>query len=135
MPLGRTCAEALLAAGNELPGQRNLGYQHQRLLTASKRSGDRLEIDFGLARAGDAVEQAYREAAAGIGEERARGLGLLWRELRALTRNIERQGVPVGQRLGHERAGFDEPVDHAGAPAGGLGEARLDPDEPIADCF
>ena len=44
---------------------------------------------------------------------------------------IERQRVPVGQRLGDERAGIDQPVDHARAHAGGLGEARLHPDHPV----
>ena len=39
--------------------------------------------------------------------------------------------MPVGQRLGDERAGIHEPVDHAGAHAGGLGEARLHPDHPV----
>ena len=60
MPLGRAGAETLLAAGNELIGERDLGHQHQHLLAACQRGGDGLEIDFGLARAGDAVEQASR---------------------------------------------------------------------------
>ena len=57
MPFGGPRAEALLAAGDELTGQRDLGHQHQRLLALPKGLRDRLEIDLGLARAGDTVEQ------------------------------------------------------------------------------
>ena len=74
MPFGGPRAEALLAAGDELAGERDLRHQHEHLLPARERRGDRLEIDFGLARAGDAVEQAHGEAVFGIGEQVARGL-------------------------------------------------------------
>jgi hypothetical protein len=49
MPLGRLGAEPLLAAGDEMSGERDLGHQHQRLLALRQHGSDRLEIDLGLA--------------------------------------------------------------------------------------
>ena len=135
MPLGRARAETLLAAVDELTGECDLGHEHEHLPAARERRRDRLEIDFGLARAGDPVEQRHGEAAAGIGEQRAGGRSLLSGELRALTRQIERQRVPVGQRLGDQRAGIDQPVDHPWAHAGRLGEARFHPDQTVLRRF
>ncbi len=135
VPFGGAGAETLLAAGDELAGERDLGHQHEHLTPPRQRGCDRLEIDFGLAGAGDAVEQRHGEAAARIGEERACGIFLLCRKLCALQRQIERQRMPVGQRLGDERAGIDQPVDHSGAHAGSLGKARLDPDEAVLRRF
>ena len=63
MPFQRTHAEALREAIEELSSQRDLRHQDQRLLAAADDFGDRLEIDFGLARASDAVEQGYVKAA------------------------------------------------------------------------
>ena len=80
MPFGRLGAEALLAAGDELAGEGNLGHQHERLLALRERRGDGLEIDLGLARAGDAVEQRHGEAVARVGEKLACGVRLLRRE-------------------------------------------------------
>ena len=60
---GRTpkrCGEAI----EELRGERDFRHQDQRLLAAPDRFGDGLEIDFGLAGAGDAVDQRRRIAAA-----------------------------------------------------------------------
>ena len=57
MPFHRPHPEALREAIEELPGQRDLRHQDQRLLAAADDFGDGLEIDFGLARPGDAVEQ------------------------------------------------------------------------------
>ena len=45
-------------------GERDLRQHDQRLLPALQRARDRLEVDLGLARAGDAVEQRDREVAA-----------------------------------------------------------------------
>ena len=135
MPLGGARAETLLATGDELRGERDLGHEHEDLPAARERGGDRLEIDFRLARAGDAVEQRHGEAALGVGEELPRGLILLGRELRAFERQIEGARVPVGQRLGDESPGIDQPVDDARAHAGRLGEARFDPDEPVLRRF
>ena len=69
MPFQRPHAETPREAVEELAGQRDLRHQDQRLLAAADRFGDRLEIDFGLARAGDAVEQ--RDMKAAIGRQRA----------------------------------------------------------------
>ena len=135
MPLGRAGAEPLLAARNELIGERDLGHQHQHLAAARERRGDRLEINFGLARAGNAVEQSHGEAVASVVEQLARGFGLLHGELGALAGKIERHGMPVGQRLGDQSTGIDQPVDNTRADAGGFGETRLDPDQPVLRCF
>ena len=63
MPFQRTHAETLRKTVEELPSQRNLRHQDQRLLAAADDFRDGLEIDFGLARAGDAINQRHREAA------------------------------------------------------------------------
>src|SRR4029077_5710878 len=57
MPLQRTHAETLREAIEELSGQGELRHEEHRLLAAPDYFGDRLEIDFGLARTGDAIEQ------------------------------------------------------------------------------
>ncbi len=67
MPFGRLGAEAVLEALEKGLGQRDFRQQDQHLLAAVERRGDRLEIDLGLARAGDAVEQRDAEAAGGGG--------------------------------------------------------------------
>ena len=67
MPGDRLAAEARLEALEERLGQRDLGKQHERLPALPERLGDRLEIDLGLARAGDAVEQEGGEALADRG--------------------------------------------------------------------
>ena len=74
MPFGRTHAEALGEAIEKLRGQRDLRHQDQHLLVAPDRFGHRLEIDLGLARAGDAVDQRHREAA--LGDSCARSASL-----------------------------------------------------------
>ena len=72
MPFQRPHAEARREAIEELAGQRDLRHQDQRLLAAADGLGDRLEIDLGLAGAGDAVEQRDMEGA--VGGERAHGV-------------------------------------------------------------
>ena len=76
VPLGGLGAEALLAAGEEGAGERDLGHEHERLLPALQALRDRLEIDLGLAGAGDAVEQGHGEAVARVLQELFRGFGL-----------------------------------------------------------
>ena len=63
MPFRRRHAEALREAIEELRGERDLRHQDQHLPAPAHRLGDRLEIDFGFARAGDAVDQRDAEAA------------------------------------------------------------------------
>ena len=70
MPGHRIAAEAGGEALQEGLGQRDFGEQDERLAALPERLGDRLEIDFGLARAGDAVEQPGREGG-GIDRRRA----------------------------------------------------------------
>src|SRR3546814_12918428 len=57
MPGHRLAPEACGEALEEGLGQRDLGQQDEALAAGGDRGGDRLEIDFGLARSGDAVEQ------------------------------------------------------------------------------
>ncbi len=67
MPGYRFAAEAGGEAGEKRFGQRDLGQQDKHLLALPNCLGNRLEIDFGLARAGDAVEQDRVEALADRG--------------------------------------------------------------------
>ena len=63
VPFRRTHAEARGEAVEKLRGERDLRHQDQRLAPASQDFGDRLKINLGLARAGDAVDQSDRIAA------------------------------------------------------------------------
>ena len=132
MPFGGLGAEALLAAGDEMAGEGDLGHQHQRLLALGERCGDRLEIDLGLAGAGDAVEQRHGEAVVHIGEKLACRFCLLRREPRPRRGEVELWRRPGGKLFGDQRAGIDQAVDHAGADAGGFGERRLRPGHAVA---
>jgi hypothetical protein len=127
MPLQRTHAEADGEAVEELPGQRDLRHQDQRLFAAPDDFGNRLEIHLGLARAGDAVEQGYVKAAVcGQASHRIDSGALLPRKIRHRKRWIGRGRRRRGrQRLGLQRAFIDEAVDHAGADAGLFGRVRL----------
>ena len=62
MPFRRAHAEARGEAVEELRGERDLRHQDQRLAAAPDGLRHRLEIDLGLARAGDAVEQRRRKS-------------------------------------------------------------------------
>ena len=75
MPFRRAHAEARGEAVEELRGERDLRHQDQALPAGADRVGHRLEINFGLARAGDAVEQRDRIAALGDGCFQRRGGG------------------------------------------------------------
>ena len=50
-------AEARAEARRQLRRQRDLGHQHQRAAPGRPRRGDHAQVDLGLARAGDAVQQ------------------------------------------------------------------------------
>ena len=63
MPLGRPCAETRREPIEKLPGERDLRQQHQRLPFLPQSLGDRLEINFRLARSRHALEQGGRERA------------------------------------------------------------------------
>ena len=57
MPFGRPRAEARGETVEKLRRERDFRHQDQGLAAFAQRRGDSLEIDFGLARAGDAFEQ------------------------------------------------------------------------------
>ncbi len=77
MPDRRIDAEALPEPVEPLRGQRDLRQQHQRLPAGGQRLGHRLEVDLGLARAGDAVEQRDPESVPGDGLPQSVGRCLL----------------------------------------------------------
>ena len=54
-------AEARAETREQLRGQADFRHQHQRLLAAGEAVGNRIEVDLGLAAAGDAIEQQSRE--------------------------------------------------------------------------
>ena len=121
MPFQRPHAEALREAIEKLSGQRDLRHQDQRLLAAADDLGDRLEIDFGLARAGDAVEQrdvkaAIRPQAPASHRRAVRCCGE--KSGSAKAGSGAGGGSRRRHRLDRQRALVDEAVDHAGADAG-----------------
>src|SRR5260370_22922028 len=61
MPLDGRGTEARLEAREELGAERDLREQHDGLPSALERRRDSGEIDLGLARSGDAVEQRHAE--------------------------------------------------------------------------
>ena len=81
-----------------------------------ERFGDRLEIDFGLARAGDAVEQRDLKPPAASARSASAAVALGRREVRQGEGRIGRRRRPArGISSTVERALVDQPVDHAGA--------------------
>ncbi len=120
MPFRRAAAEALREAFEELHRQRDLRQQDQHLLVRAQRLGDRLEIDFRLARSRHAVEQADRETLRRhIGAQPLRRFAL-----RAVQcdRREGRIGHAKRRKLGKlgrgQRAGLDQPAHHGGGYAG-----------------
>ncbi len=117
MPQRRRAAEAATEALDPLRRQRDFGQQDQRLRAGAQRFGDRLEIDFGLARAGDAFEQGDAEAA--VAHRAAQTIG----GARLIGRECHRRRVGIGEharrrlgpRLGGKRARFDQALDDRGA--------------------
>ncbi len=128
MPCRRHHAEANGKAAQHRFGQRNLGQQDQHLPPAAQRLRHRLEIDLGLTRSGDAVEQEGLEPRANGRDQRVDG---------GLLRRAQHRGrkIGVGQRDGRfgdsdglERARLDQAAQHLLARAGRLhqiGDAAL----------
>jgi hypothetical protein len=84
MPFGGPRAEAGGDAVEEGAGERDLGQQDQGLAAGAQAVGDGLEVDLGLARAGDAAQERGRIAAGGHrGAEGGGGGGLGVGERRA----------------------------------------------------
>ena len=114
VPLRGPGAEARLDPVEELDRERDLGQEHQRLPPAPQRLGDRLEIDLGLPRPGDPLEQRRRIAPRP--HRRAQRLGR--RALRRRQRprrdvGVEpREGRVARRRLPHQHALRLEPLDH-----------------------
>ena len=120
MPFQRPHPEAQREAVEKLAGQRYFRHQDQRLLAATDDLGDRLEIDLGLARTGDAIEQ--RDMKGAVGGERAHGI----HRAVLLAREFGPPMVRIGRgrrqrrrhRLGRQRAFVDQAIDDGGADAG-----------------
>ncbi len=120
MPRGGPRTETGREAVEKLRGKRNLRHQDQALPAAADGVRHRLEIDLGLAGAGDAIEQRDRIAALGDDGLQRRGGGVLVGGevchneigIRRLRHRLGRQHYDL------QRAFVDEPVDHAGADAG-----------------
>ena len=118
VPLCGDGSETLFEARRHRLRQRNLGQQdeHLRLRVATQRLGDGFEIDLGLARPGDTIEQRY---AKGI---LAHHLAKISRRLKLFAGEIARWALGIGQRKGliqraldlRERARIDETLHHAG---------------------
>ena len=119
MPLGRPGAETRGKTVEELGGQRNLRHENEALAAAADRVRHRLEINLGLAGAGDAVEQSHRIAVRRHRCFQLRGGSVL------AAGEIRLHKIRIGlcrdrlrrQHHGFERAFVDEPIDHAGAHA------------------
>ena len=94
MPFGGRGGEACGEPRVPLGAQRDFGEQDERLATRAERGGYGLEIDLGLARAGDAVEEGRRKLLrCGPGGQLLGGRALLGRKRRA-----EASGVGPGER-------------------------------------
>ena len=119
MPLPRSGAKALLDAGEEISGQGNLGQQDQRLLPTAQRGRHGLQINLGLARAGDAFQQgrgiaAFRDS----GIQRSPCANLIPRQPRRSRRIKHRIGQIARRLFLGQHARLDQPLDDRGADIG-----------------
>ncbi len=126
MPYLRLGPEAPGKTGEPLAGQCDLGQQDQHLAAGFDRRRHRLEIDLGLAGAGDAVQQGDRKPGRDRVPQHRRGVRLLRRQRRAGPRRIGRGAIVAVARHGDapERAGRGETGDHPGADPRFTGELR-----------
>jgi hypothetical protein len=128
VPFGRHGAEPHLETAHHRLGQGDLGQQDQDLAVGilGQGGGDRLQIDLGLARAGDAVQQRRLEAALPQHLAQHVGAGLL-----AGVERLGRQGE-IGRReavvgldeFERQRALLDQPLHHPRRHAGDIGQGR-----------
>ena len=120
VPFRRAHAEAFRETIEELRGERDFRHQDQHLLAAPDRLGHGLKIDFGLSRAGDAVDQgdgifAFDNKIA----RRVRGVTLHIDEIRLHEIGIGQLRDRIGRQHNRlERAFIDQSVDHRGRDAG-----------------
>ena len=136
MPLDRLAAEAALEPVHELACERDFRQHDHDLPALFECARDGLEIDFGLARTGDAVEQRYREVPAV--DRRPQRLDrdpLMLAELRDRMRWIG----PAKRALRYlhldEQSGLHQPIDHAGRNIGRECHRRFCPDQAILGGF
>ena len=127
MPLGGLRPEARLDAGQELRCQGDLGQQHQRLPPLPQTFRDRLQVDFRLARPGDALQQ--RGSISAVPDPRHQGCHrrrLAFRQRLAGPVGVKRQigRIPRGIHL-LDRALRHQPLDDRGGCARHLGQFLL----------
>ena len=121
-------AEAALEARQPLGRERDFRQQHQDPPAAAQRRGHGLEIDLGLAGAGNAVKQ--RHAAARFDQPaQVPGSALLRRrKLDAMAFGIRPRPVwPLDQGDGLEQPGIGHRLEHAGPDLAGFGQRRRQP--------
>ncbi len=126
VPLGRLGAEALGEPGQHRLGQGDLGQQHQHLGGGllGQHPGHGLQIDLGLARAGDPVQQGDLEAA-GAGHGRQ---GLQRGALAGIEPGAGTAGIGLAERLGRggpmlgQAALVQQGLDHPGRDLGRGGQ-------------
>ena len=123
MPGDGLAAEARLEALEEGLGQRDFGKQDERLAALAQAFGDGFEIDLGLARAGDPVEQDRVESLADRRGEAGGGFALIVVEVGRREVGVGAGEGPVGiDRHRLERAGIDQPAHDRVADLGMVGE-------------
>ena len=99
-------------AGQGLRGQADFRHQHQRLAAARQAIGDGLQVDLGLAAAGDAFEQERGEA--GVGRDRIDGGALFvvgqWTRLWCRRQGAGRHRHALGMAASGQGAGGGAPA-------------------------
>ena len=131
VPFDRGAAEAALEAVHELAGEGDLGQHDQHLPALRHGSRHRLEVDLGLAGAGDPVEQRHREAALGGRAKRVGGGLLRVAELDLGVGRVGNREAPLGNRYLDQHARPDEAVDDARGALGLGGQRGLGADLPV----
>ena len=124
---GEAVAEAGAEAGDGLRGEADLGDQDDRPAAAGERRLDRRQVDLGLARAGDAVEELLAGRVGLAVERRDEGVDgglLLGEELRRVDRGGEAGGgggAAHARIAGGDQAALGEPAQGraVGADRGG----------------
>ena len=127
---GEAVAEAGAEAGDGLRREADLGDEDDRAAAALERRLDRRQVDLGLARAGDAVEELLAGRAGLAVERRHQGVDggpLLGEEPRRLDRGVEAGGgggAADARVAGRDQAALGEPADDRGVRADRGGQLR-----------
>ena len=124
MPGDGLAAEPVVEALQERLGQCDLGQQDQGLSTRPDRRGDRLEIDFGFARARDPVEQRRREPVCGdvIRQDGRGGVLISAQDGRRMIGVGHRERAVDIDRHRLDRARLHQAADHPVRHVGDRGE-------------